>query len=76
MAGGAPSIDAEGRAVSRTGRTDDELDQLERELLIEQLKYYRSKNFEREREERYAEFCDFLTNSFGYATYRRRWGRG
>jgi hypothetical protein len=51
--------------------TRDELDALKRELVIEQIKFYRAANEERECEEREREFELFLARRFGYPPPRR-----
>lgn len=50
--------------------TRDPLDALTRELLLEQLKFYRRENEEREREQREREFELFLARRWGYAPPR------
>ena len=48
------------------------IDSLKRELLEEQLKFYRAANEEREREKREREFESFLAQRWGYPPPRRR----
>lgn len=50
----------------------NDVEKLKRELLIEQLKFYRASNEEREREKRQREFDLFLARRFGYWPPRRR----
>lgn len=51
-------------------RSTDERAALERELLIEQIKFYRAQNEERRRAERERELELFLARHFGYAVPR------
>lgn len=48
-----------------------DLDDLRRELLMEQLKFYRAANEERERQKRECEMDLFLTRRWGYPLPRR-----
>jgi hypothetical protein len=52
--------------------TRDDLEALKRDLLVEQIKYFRAANLEREREEREREFESFLSRRWGYPLPRRR----
>jgi hypothetical protein len=50
----------------------DTLEQLKRELLVEQIRFYRAENQRRDREQREQEFELFLARTFGYPPPRRR----
>lgn len=47
-----------------------EFESLERELLVEQIRFYRAANEEAEREKREREFELFLARRFGYSVPR------